>query len=567
MKLFSHHMIYKMPLENPRSKSKDRKKKKSSDDKKSDKKVIKKSSVKSTSADGKVSQTAKQSVSINIGTEPPKSKRRGRPRKKQAPVQAPPPQQLVRQVPPVQEIFRPQPPLQQQSFPNNTPPAPPIRPAVLGSVKAPSLNDKTGVGVGMKDELINPLLSREEIRRRRLLVMSGRNPQSMFDDDDVSVLSDEAVGSRSSNRSMMGSSLGSEELDASEMIERITGDMSLSSAQRLKKIQELLQKMKEEEGSITSRGSDFSQYERADADTGMLRSFPHSTLNDKPSDLGFNKRNVDVMKTFKTAPVEGDFYNPEGKDYSVLKPRPTSEFIEPISVRALKPRGRRVVGEEDPAPSEAELAFREPVVFNVESREYRMGRPFGSKDAEKRTRRSKAPSRERPIEAEEPPPAQPLGAEEPPPPQLGAEEPPAPTERLMIKRNKEYRAKVSRQALNWRDINDEIRTRSEKLKRQLTDAEREEVFNRFGETREGIDPLAIALANQKDEFDTARDAPPSREPMRPNVLIYATDQDLRDTGIKLSDEPTDVPQFESGVVPMGQASLPEDDPIQDITFA
>ena len=543
-------MIYKMPLENPRSKSKDRKKKKSSDDKKSDKKVIKKSSVKSTSADGKVSQTAKQSVSINIGTEPPKSKRRGRPRKKQAPVQAPPPQQLVRQVPPVQEIFRPQPPLQQQSYPDMKPPAPPMKPAVMGSVKAPSLNDKTGVTdtITLKPKK----LSDEELRQRRLSALG-------FGDDDVSVLSDDSALGKLTATSKRGAYIGSgEELDASEMIERITGDMSLSSAQRLKKIQELLQKMKEEEGSITSRGSDFSQFERADADTGMLRSFPQSTLNSKPSDLGFNKRNVDVMKTFKTLPVEGDFYNPEGKDYSVLKPRPTSEFIEPISVRALKPRGRRVVGEED-VPSEAELAFREPVVFNVESREYRMGRPFGSKDAEKRTRRSKAPSRERPIEAEEPPPPQQLGAEEPPPP--------APTERLMIKRSKEYRAKVSRQALNWRDINDEIRTRSEKLGRQLTDAEREEVFNRFGETREGIDPLAIALANQKDEFDTARDAPPSREPMRPNVLIYATDQDLRDTGIKLSDEPTDVPQFESGVVPMGQASLPQEDPFQDISFA
>ena len=546
-----------MPLENPRSKSKERKKKKSSDDKKSDKKVVKKSSVKSTSSDGKVSQVAKQSVSINIGTEPPKSKRRGRPRKKSAPVQASaPPQQLVRQVPPVQEIFRPPAPLQQQSFPDMKPPAPPIKPAVMGSVKAPSLNDITGV----TDDITRKpkKLSDEEMRQRRLKALG-------VDEDDVSVLTDDAVRqpfTTTSKRSL--SYFGrEEELDASEMIDRITGDMSLSSAQRLKKIQELLQRMKDEEGSIYTRGSDFSdfeRFERSDADTGMMRSFPHSTLNDKPSDLGFNKRNVDVMKTFKTAPVEGDFYNPEGKDYSVLKPRPTSEFIEPISVRALKPRGRRVVGEEEdaPPPSEAELAFREPVVFNVESREYRMGRPFGSKDAEKRTRRSKAPSRERAIEAEEPQPPQQLGAEEPPP---------EPTERLKIKRSKEYRAKVSRQALNWRDINDEIRTRSEKLGRQLTDDEREVVFNRYGETRDGIDPLAIALSNQKDEFDTARDAPPSREPMRPNVMIYATDQDLRDTGIKLSDEPTDVPQFESGVVPMGQASLPEDDPIQDITFA
>ena len=554
-------MIYKMPLENPRSKSKDRKKKKSSDDKKSDKKVVKKSSVKSTSADGKVSQVAKQSVSINIGTEPPKSKRRGRPRKKSAPVQASaPPQQLVRQVPPVQEIFRP-PPLQQQSFPDMKPPAPPMKPAVMGSVKAPSLNDRTGVtdNITLKPKK----LSDEELRQRRLSALG-------FGGDDVSVLSDYSALGQLTATSKRGSyiGLGEEELDASEMIERITGDMSLSSAQRLKKIQELLQKMRDDAGSVSSYRSDFSQYERADADTGMLRSFPHSTLNSKPSDLGFNKRNVDVMKTFKTLPIEGDFYNPEGQNYSVLKPRPESQFIEPISVKVLKPRGRRVVGEEEeaPPPSEAELAFREPVVFNVESRVYRLGRPFGSKDAEKRTRRSKALSRERPIGADEPPPPQQLGAEPPPPQQLGAEEP-APTDRLKIKRSAEYRAKVTRQAMNWRDINDEIRTRSEKLKRQLSDEEREEVFNRFGETRESIDPLAVAIARQRDEFDKVRDAPPSREPMRPNVLIYATEQDLRDTGIKLSDEPTDEPQFESGVVPMGQASLPEEDPIQDITFA
>jgi hypothetical protein len=543
-----------MPLQKSRSKSRDKDK-----DKKDKKKVAFKKSVKTSNKDGGISQNVKQSVNINIGSDAPPKRRRGRPRKTQAPVQAPP-QQLVRQQPPIQEIFRPPPPLEPQFLtPSLRPPAPPMKPAVLGSVKAPSLNDR----IGMSDEVRRPLLSKEELRERRLSAMEGRRAVSMFDDD-VSVLSDEAVGSRSSDgsrssnpftvtskRIMKYDGLGSEELDASEMIERITSDMSMSSAQRLKKIQELLQKMKDEEGSISSRGSDFTDFERTDADTGMLRSFPQSTINSKPSDLGFNKRNVDVMKTFKTAPLEGDFYNPVGEDYSVMKPRPQSEFIVPKSVRALKPRGRQVMREGE-EPSEAELDFREPVVFNVEAKEYRMGRPFGSKDAQKRTRRLK-------ITAEDEPPQ--LGAEEPPLEPMGLT-PAVIPQRLTDIRDAEYRAKVSRQAMNIRDINDEIRRRSEKMGRPIDEAEREAVYNKYGETREGMLPFALQIARDREEFEKARDAPPSREPMRPNVMIYATEADLRDNGIKLSDEPP----VES-IVPMGQASLPQDEPpIDDVTF-
>jgi len=537
-----------MPLQKSRSKSRDKKDKdKDKDkDKKDKKKVAFKKSVKTSNKDGGISQNVKQSVNINIGSEAPPKRRRGRPRKTQAPVQAPP-QQLVRQQPPVQEIFRPPPPLEPQFLtPSMRPPAPPIKPAVMGSVKAPSLNDR----IGMSDEVRRPLLSKEELRERRLSAMEGRRAVSMFDDD-VSVLSDDAVGSRSGSRSLMSSTLGSEELDASEMIERITSDMSMSSAQRLKKIQELLQKIKDEEGSISSRGSDFTDFERTDADTGMLRSFPQSTINSKPSDLGFNKRNVDVMKTFKTAPLEGDFYNPVGEDYSVMKPRPQSEFIVPREVRALKPRGRQVMREGE-EPSEAELDFREPVVFNVEAKEYRLGRPFGSKDAKKRTRRLKI------AEKDEPPQ---LGAEEPPqePAQLT---PAVIPQRLTDIRDTEYRKKVSRQAMNIRDINDEIRRRSEKMGRPIDEDEIEEVYNKYGETREGMLPFSLQLARDREEFEKARDAPPSREPMRPNVMIYATEADLRDNGIKLSDEPP----VES-IVPMGQASLPQDEPpIDDVTF-
>ena len=101
-----------MPLQRSRSKSKSKDKKSSTDDKK-DKKVVKKSSVKSTSSDGKVSQVSKQSVVVNVGDVATK-KKRGRPRKRSAPAQTAPPRfveppqsGLVQQAP--QQIYQPPP--------------------------------------------------------------------------------------------------------------------------------------------------------------------------------------------------------------------------------------------------------------------------------------------------------------------------------------------------------------------------------------------------------------------------------------------------------------------------
>ena len=99
-----------MPLQRSRSKSKSRDKKSSADDKK----VVKKSSVKTASKDGKVSQISKQSVVVNVGDVATK-KKRGRPRmKKPAPTAPPPPRfveppqsGLVQQAP--QQIYRPPP--------------------------------------------------------------------------------------------------------------------------------------------------------------------------------------------------------------------------------------------------------------------------------------------------------------------------------------------------------------------------------------------------------------------------------------------------------------------------
>jgi len=102
-----------MPLQKSRSKSKTKDKKSSAEDKK-DKKVVKKSSVKTASSDGKVSQIAKQSVVVNVGDVATK-KKRGRPRMKKPAKTAPPPPRfveppqsgLVQQAP--QQIYRPPP--------------------------------------------------------------------------------------------------------------------------------------------------------------------------------------------------------------------------------------------------------------------------------------------------------------------------------------------------------------------------------------------------------------------------------------------------------------------------
>ena len=102
-----------MPLQRSRSKSKTKDKKSSAEYKK-DKKVVKKSSVKTASSDGKVSQIAKQSVVVNVGDVATK-KKRGRPRMKKPAKTAPPPPRfveppqsgLVQQAP--QQIYRPPP--------------------------------------------------------------------------------------------------------------------------------------------------------------------------------------------------------------------------------------------------------------------------------------------------------------------------------------------------------------------------------------------------------------------------------------------------------------------------
>ena len=170
-----------MPLENPRSKSKERKKK-SSDDKK---KVSKSSVVKTTSKDGKVSQVSKQSVNINIGSEPKKKARRGRPRKKPPAPEPPAPQRVIAPPPSglVQQIFSPPPP---QNFAQPQPrdpdfgrgtlaPSVPVR--ANNPLAPPSLNQAQAEAQSranqrtiVEDVIVsNPAVkpSAEEIRRKR----------------------------------------------------------------------------------------------------------------------------------------------------------------------------------------------------------------------------------------------------------------------------------------------------------------------------------------------------------------------------------------------------------------
>lgn len=170
-----------MPLENPRSKSKERKKK-SSDDKK---KVSKSSVVKTISKDGKVSQVSKQSVNINIGSEPKKKARRGRPRKKPPAPEPPAPQRVIAPPPSglVQQIFSPPPP---QNFAQPQPrdpdfgrgtlaPSVPVR--ANNPLAPPSLNQAQAQAQAranqrtiVEDVIVsNPAVkpSAEEIRRKR----------------------------------------------------------------------------------------------------------------------------------------------------------------------------------------------------------------------------------------------------------------------------------------------------------------------------------------------------------------------------------------------------------------
>lgn len=331
-----------MPLENSRSKSKDKKKKKEEEDKK--KKVASKSSVKTASKDSKVSQVAKQSVVVNVNTDGVVKRRRGRPRKQKSapPSQTKPPQFVVAPQPqsgltqqifsplPQQNYTQPRPPTQPQNFTRTNP----LAPTASVSLGTQTLN-QDAVRRRLSASVENPLLSASEF------VSTGLIPPPIS--SRVSPLAPPT-----SPRATAG--FTEEQLDFMKRIRASFDDTPLKALKkRLKaRIPVSIEEIDEDEASVLS-DRDYTAYERIRGfneldllaremrknrnksipetkririgSDEVLRSHPPSTLGKKPTDKDFEILQPDILVPPEPRDLRANVYNPPDTAVSVVRPK------------------------------------------------------------------------------------------------------------------------------------------------------------------------------------------------------------------------------------------------------
>ena len=362
-----------MPLQKSRSKSKD--KKKENKDAEVKKKVVKKSSVKTTTKDGKISQVSKQSVVVNIGADGVVKKRRGRPRTKKPAQTAPKPPQFV--TPPqsglVQQVF--QPPLPAQNFTQPTPPnfarANPLAPTASISMGTQTINQAVARRLSASTE--NPLLSQSEF------VSTGIIPPPVS--ARVSL-----PAPPTSPRAERG--FTSEQLDFMKRISSSFQDTPLKALKkRLKaRIPVSIEEIDEDEASVLS-DRDYTAYERVRGfneldllaremrknrkksnpipetkririgDDEVLRSHPQSTLGKKPTDKDFITEPViqeDVMMPPPPRDLMADVYNPPDTAVSVIKPKKKKLRLVPSKLQDEKVSVKEEMGDA-PVPKMSEI--------------------------------------------------------------------------------------------------------------------------------------------------------------------------------------------------------------------